>query len=94
MNGRFPLWEVFVRSRRGVAHTHVGSVHAADPEMALQAARDLFTRRAEGVSLWVVPASAVVASDPDDAGPLFEPTADKPYRHAAHYRLPPEVDAM
>lgn len=89
-----PLWEVFVRSRRGLSHTHVGSVHAADPEMALQAARDLYTRRAEGVSLWVVPSSSIVTSRPDEAGSLFEPTADKPYRHAAHYQLPPEVAQM
>ena len=30
-----PLWEVFVRARNGLAHRHVGSVHAADAEMAL-----------------------------------------------------------
>jgi len=24
------LWEVFIRPRRGLAHSHVGSVHAAD----------------------------------------------------------------
>lgn len=94
MSEAAPLWEVFVRARRGLAHGHVGSVHAADPELALQAARDLFTRRAEGVSIWVVPSAAVVASAPDDAEALFEPTADKPYRHASYYRLPPEVAQM
>ena len=35
-----PLWEVFLRARNGLAHRHVGSIHAADAEMALQAARD------------------------------------------------------
>ncbi|MBV9971218.1 MAG: 1,2-phenylacetyl-CoA epoxidase subunit B, partial [Xanthobacteraceae bacterium] len=30
-----PLWEVFIRSRSGLAHKHCGSVHAADAEMAL-----------------------------------------------------------
>ena len=53
------LWEVFVRPRRGLAHVHVGSIHAADAAMALRNARDVYTRRQEGVSLWVVPAAEV-----------------------------------
>ena len=28
-NTDWPLWEVFVRSRRGLSHTHAGSLHAA-----------------------------------------------------------------
>ena len=86
-----PLWEVFVRARRGVSHIHVGSVHADDPEMAMQRARDLFTRRGEGISLWVVASSAIIVSDPDDKGMLFEPGVDKIERHASHYVLPPEL---
>ena len=57
-----PLWEVFIRSRNGLAHKHVGSLHAADAEMALQAARDVYTRRGEGLSIWVVPSSAIVST--------------------------------
>ncbi len=72
MNAAWPLWEVFVRARRGLSHTHVGSVHAVDGETALQAARDLFTRRQEGVSLWVVPSADIVASDPSAEAELFE----------------------
>ena len=30
-------------------HKHVGSLHAFDKEMAMKAARDLYTRRQEGV---------------------------------------------
>ena len=45
----WPLWEVFIRSRTGLAHRHVGSVHAVDAEMALQNARDVYTRRGEGL---------------------------------------------
>ena len=52
----WPLWEVFVRPRRGLSHQHVGSLHAPDAEMALRNARDVYTRRQEGVSIWVVPA--------------------------------------
>lgn len=89
-----PLWEVFVRPRRGVSHAHVGSVHAHDSEEALQSARDLFTRRGEGTSLWVVRSEHVVASDPDDEGELFEPSLDKDYRHARAHPLPDDVDHM
>ncbi|MEK0084873.1 1,2-phenylacetyl-CoA epoxidase subunit PaaB [Benzoatithermus flavus] len=89
-----PLWEVFVRARNGTAHRHCGSVHAPDAEMALQAARDLFTRRGEGVSLWVVPSSAIVASDPAEKDMLFEPTASKIYRHPTFYEIPEEVGHM
>ena len=53
-----PLWEVFIRPRNGLAHRHCGSLHAADSEMALQAARDVYTRRGEGLSVWVDPFGA------------------------------------
>ena len=87
----WPLWEVFVRSRGGLAHKHVGSVHAADAAMALEAARDVYTRRMEGVSLWVAPSAAITASDPADAGPLFDPAEDKVYRHPTFYSIPDTI---
>ena len=87
----FPLWEVFVRARNGLSHKHVGSVHAADAKMAVEAARDTYTRRMEGVSLWVVPSSEITASDPAQAGPLFEPAEDKVYRHPTFYTIPDNV---
>ncbi len=89
-----PLWEVFVRARNGLAHKHVGSVHAADATMALQAARDVYTRRGEALSLWVVPSHAIVASDPADRESLFEPTGSKIYRHPTFYEVPDEVGHM
>jgi ring-1,2-phenylacetyl-CoA epoxidase subunit PaaB len=85
---------VFVRARRGTSHVHVGTVHAADAELALQSARDLYTRRSEGVCVRVVPTSAITASQPDEADSLIDPAADKLYRHASHYPLPAEVDHM
>lgn len=69
----WPLWEVFVRSRRGLSHTHAGSLHAPDAEMALRNARDLYTRRSEGVSIWVVPSTEITASSPDEKDSFFEP---------------------
>ncbi len=50
----WPLWEVFIRSKQGLDHKHVGSLHAADAQMAIENARDVYTRRMEGVSIWVV----------------------------------------
>jgi ring-1,2-phenylacetyl-CoA epoxidase subunit PaaB len=79
------LWEVFVRSSRGLSHVHAGSLHAPDAAMALRNARDLYTRRNEGVSLWVVPAEAIAASDPDAKGAFFESPQGKDYRHATYY---------
>jgi ring-1,2-phenylacetyl-CoA epoxidase subunit PaaB len=87
----WPLWEVFIRTKSGLSHRHAGSVHAADPKMALEAARDVYTRRMEGVSLWVVPSASIVASDPADSGPLFEPAVDKVYRHPTFYTIPDTV---
>ena len=81
----WPLWEVFVRSSRGLSHVHAGSLHAPDAAMAVRNARDLYTRRNEGVSLWVVPASAIIASDPDAKGRFFESPQGKDYRHATYY---------
>jgi len=89
-----PLWEVFIRPRDGLAHKHCGSVHAADEVMALQAARDVYTRRGEGTSIWVVPSSAITASDPRDKSELFEPTASKIYRHPSFYEIPDDVGNM
>ena len=91
---KLPLWEVVIRSRTGLAHKHVGSLHAADATMALQNARDVYTRRGEGTSIWVVPSSAIVASDPGDKDVLFEPTASKIYRHPTFYEVPDEVGHM
>jgi ring-1,2-phenylacetyl-CoA epoxidase subunit PaaB len=85
------LWEVFVRARGGLHHAHVGSIHAADAELALENARDVFTRRGEAASLWVVPSDAVVASDPADAAELFEPAMDKAFRHPTYYEVPDGV---
>ena len=89
-----PLWEVFIRPRTGLNHKHVGSLHASDEVMALQSARDVYTRREEGNSIWVVRASQIVASDPDRSAENFDPAADKIYRHPSFYDIPDEVGHM
>ncbi|MEO4012935.1 MULTISPECIES: 1,2-phenylacetyl-CoA epoxidase subunit PaaB [Pseudomonas] len=88
------LYEVFVRSKHGLNHKHVGSVHATDACMAIENARELYTRRNEGISLWVVAAEQITASNPQDKEMLFEPSQDKVYRHASFYELPDEVGHM
>jgi ring-1,2-phenylacetyl-CoA epoxidase subunit PaaB len=90
----WPLWEVFVRPKRGVSHVHSGTVHAPDAELALQNARDLFTRRSEGVSIWVVRSADITASDPADRESLFDPADDKTFRHPGDFELPDEVANM
>ena len=91
MSKEWPLWEVFIRSRNGLAHKHVGSVKAADAQMAVEHARDTYTRRLEGVSIWVLPSSQITASDPKQAGPMFEPAEDKVYRHPTFYPIPDHI---
>ena len=90
-NNEWPIWEVFIRSKNGLEHRHVGSLHAAGEEMALENARDVYTRRQEGVSIWVVESKHIHATNPSEAGELFEPAADKVYRHPTFYDLPEEL---
>jgi ring-1,2-phenylacetyl-CoA epoxidase subunit PaaB len=91
MTEDWPLFEVFIRARSGLEHKHVGSLHAADVSMAIEHARDVYTRRQEGVSIWVVRSSEIIASDPEEAEALFEPARDKVYRHPTFYEIPDEV---
>jgi ring-1,2-phenylacetyl-CoA epoxidase subunit PaaB len=58
---QWPRFEVFLQERQGAAHQDVGSVHAPDIEMALLNARDVFVRRPQCASLWIVPAEAITS---------------------------------
>lgn len=86
-----PLWEVFTQPKDGTPYEHVGSVHAADAEMALTNARDVYSRRNEAINIWVVPSDQITASTPEDAGPFFDPANDKAYRHPQFYTVPRAV---
>lgn len=90
-DNQWPLWEVFIQSKSGQPHKHVGSVHAPDNEMALLNARDVYTRRNEGTSVWVVPAQFITASTPEEVGAFFDPANDKVYRHPTFYNVPEGV---
>ena len=94
MSKEWPLWEVFIRGRHGLSHRHVGSLHAPDAETALRNARDVYSRRNEGVSIWVVEAARITASDPGEKDAYFEPSQSKIYRHPTFFDIPEEVGSM
>jgi ring-1,2-phenylacetyl-CoA epoxidase subunit PaaB len=89
-----PLFEVFIRSKQGLEHKHCGSLHAADAQQALQMARDVYTRRMEGVSIWVVASKDITASQPEHKDDMFDPASDKIYRHPSFYNIPDAVGHM
>jgi len=89
----WPMWEVFVRARRGISHVHIGSLHAPDAEAALQNARDVYTRRNEGASLWVVRSTEIHTFEPTDLAEYVQAN-EKVYRNATTYEIPEEVGHM
>lgn len=88
------LWEVFIQSKPGLAFKHAGSVHAYDKNLAIENARDLYTRRNEGKGLWVVKSSDIVAVSPENEDAFFTPADDKIYRHPTFYEVPDGVKHM
>ncbi len=93
MNNTWPLYEVFIRSKQGLSHKHVGSLHAADSQMAIENARDVYCRRSEGVSIWVVE-SAQISASTEDKEAFFDPADDKVYRHPTFFKLPDDIKNM
>ncbi len=84
---KLPLWEVFIQPKTGVPFQHAGNVHATDKEMALQNARDLYTRRMEGTCIWVVKSEEIVSSNPNDLESFFDPADDKIYRYPTFFKV-------
>ena len=89
--GQFPTWEVFIQNKPGNPHKHAGCIHATDKEMALQNARDTYTRRGEGHTIWVVRTEDIISSKPEDEGMFFDPSDDKIYRQPTFYEIPEGV---
>jgi ring-1,2-phenylacetyl-CoA epoxidase subunit PaaB len=85
---QWTLWEVFIQPANGTPHEHAGSLHAVDAEMAIQNARDVYSRRGEAISIWVVPSEHISSTSPSDSGPFFDPGNDKVYRHPKFYSVP------
>lgn len=82
---QWETYEVFHQTSRGAQHVHVGSVHAANAELALIFAKEQYARRMKCVNLWVVRTSAITPSSYDDSD-MFEPATDKSYREAFGYK--------
>jgi ring-1,2-phenylacetyl-CoA epoxidase subunit PaaB len=82
------VWEVFIQSKNGLAHKHVGNVHAEDKIMALENARELYTRRNEGSCIWVVKSKDIISSESEDGEAFFDPSNDKMNRHPTFYTMP------
>jgi ring-1,2-phenylacetyl-CoA epoxidase subunit PaaB len=93
-NANWPLFEIFIRSKNGLNHKHVGSLRASDATMAVQNARDVYTRRGEGTSIWVVESNEITASNPDEENELYEPALTKAYRHPTFYTVPDGIKHM
>jgi ring-1,2-phenylacetyl-CoA epoxidase subunit PaaB len=88
------LWEVFIQSKPGQPFKHAGSVHAYDKDLAIENARDVYTRRGEGTGLWVVPSKEIVAVTINEAEYFFESADEKIYRHPTFYSMPEGVKQM
>ena len=88
-----PLWEVFVQPEFGAPHEHVGSVRAPDRELAVQNARDVYSRRGKVLSMWIVSSDEITATTPGD-NYLFNSDDDKPYRHPQFYKVPRGVKGL
>jgi ring-1,2-phenylacetyl-CoA epoxidase subunit PaaB len=87
MDTQWETYEVFHQTRRGDAHVHVGAVHAPDPQMALQMARDQFARRLKCSSLWVVRSADITMTDYQDEA-FFAQMFDKSYRDPKAFESP------
>lgn len=72
---QWPRFQVFHQERRDRPHLNVGTVHAPDAEMALLNARDVFVRRPDCVSLWVVPADQITSRTAQEMEALTLPDA-------------------
>ena len=82
-----PIWEVFIQPKIGAPFQHAGNVHATDKEMALQNARELYTRRQEGTCIWVVKTEDIVSSNLEDQTSFFDPAQDKIYRYPTFFKV-------
>ncbi|WP_421840515.1 1,2-phenylacetyl-CoA epoxidase subunit B [Mycobacterium sp.] len=78
-------WEVFIRSRKGIAHQHVGAILAVSPEHAHYNARALYARRGEPASVWVVPSETIYNGETEKYESYFNNVRSKPFRNAGKY---------
>ena len=71
------VYEVFLKKQGKDEFRHVGSLEAANDELAVVLARENYVRRAEGELMWVVDRADVIVGDEA----FIAPNSDKPHRH-------------
>lgn len=81
----WPTYEVFVQAKRGKRFEHVGSLHAADPEVALVLAKEQYGRRQTVVNMWVVKTTDVFALNYENED-MFSTNMEKTYREASGFK--------
>ena len=89
---QWQVYEVFHQQSRGDPHIYVGSIHAPDAEMAILLAKEHYTRRQSCVNLWVVSATAILATEYLDED-IFDKATDKSYRESWGYKTPKTIRA-
>lgn len=86
MDTQWPRFVVFLQPAVTEPHQYVGSVHAPDAEMALMNARDVFVRRPECISLWLVPAHVILAKTAEElARESFTESPDPGLPHETYH---------
>jgi ring-1,2-phenylacetyl-CoA epoxidase subunit PaaB len=80
--GALEAWEVFRREKEGDPMRHGGSVMAPDATLALHYARELYGRRQESASLWVVRRADIHELDDPD---LLQPPLDRSFKKPGGY---------
>jgi ring-1,2-phenylacetyl-CoA epoxidase subunit PaaB len=78
------VYEVFRQEAEGEPLRHAGSVDAPDETLAIQYAREVYSRRGEALRLWVVPRSAIAEVVDED---FLHPIIERTYRMGEGYRV-------
>lgn len=86
-------FEVFHQAKSGGRHTHVGSVHAPNAELAIVFAKEQYARRSQCINMWVVKTEDIISLAPDDAD-VFATTPEKDYREASGYKVMQKLNAF
>lgn len=73
-------YHLFAKNRHNGTHIHVTSLDAHSPEEALKLGWQAISSSQAPLSLWAVPASAVMGNDPEDAASFFTPAQEKTFR--------------
>lgn len=91
-NELFETYEVFHQAKTGARHTHVGSVHAPNAEMAYLFAKEQFGRRMTTTSLWVTRTTDIFTTNEDAELYITASAPEKEYRNANIWKVREKID--